>query len=201
MKEPASEELPRKHSWAIGFALCFLVVIHLSLCVRGIVGFPSVDEVGHLPAGISHWRFARFDLYRVNPPLIRSFCTSIVVDSDQFDWSDYSARPGLRPELDIGLKYLATKRLSVVRSYVLPRIVAVVLSVFGLLVGFYWLNQLFQHSIVPVLFSLFWAFSPAILGNAPTICPDVGSVSLGLLLIYTSWAYSQYTSRSAAIVA
>ncbi len=32
---------------------------------------PVLTEVGQLPAGISHWELGRFDLYRVNPPLVR----------------------------------------------------------------------------------------------------------------------------------
>ncbi|MGO8746687.1 MAG: hypothetical protein ACLQNE_11920, partial [Thermoguttaceae bacterium] len=32
---------------------------------------PTVDEVGSIVAGISHWKLGRFDLYRVNAPLVR----------------------------------------------------------------------------------------------------------------------------------
>jgi hypothetical protein len=36
---------------------------------------PSIDEVGFLAAGISHWTCGSFDLYRVNPPLVRMLGT------------------------------------------------------------------------------------------------------------------------------
>lgn len=32
---------------------------------------PVVDEFPHLVAGISHWEFGTFELYPVNPPLVR----------------------------------------------------------------------------------------------------------------------------------
>jgi hypothetical protein len=32
---------------------------------------PTTDEIAYLPAGISHWQFGRFELYRANPPLVR----------------------------------------------------------------------------------------------------------------------------------
>lgn len=31
----------------------------------------TLNEPAHLVAGLSHWKFGRFDLYRVNPPLVR----------------------------------------------------------------------------------------------------------------------------------
>jgi hypothetical protein len=36
----------------------------------------TVDEVGHLPAGIYVWQFGRYDVYRVNPPLVRTNTTN-----------------------------------------------------------------------------------------------------------------------------
>ena len=32
---------------------------------------PTLNEPGHLVAGISYWKFGRFELYRVNPPLVK----------------------------------------------------------------------------------------------------------------------------------
>lgn len=32
---------------------------------------PTDDETAHLPAGVSYWQFGRFDLYPVNPPLVK----------------------------------------------------------------------------------------------------------------------------------
>ena len=38
---------------------------------RAMSDSPTLDEVGHLPAGTYIWEFGRFDVYRVNPPLVR----------------------------------------------------------------------------------------------------------------------------------
>ncbi|MGH7139772.1 MAG: hypothetical protein ACREHD_28865, partial [Pirellulales bacterium] len=32
---------------------------------------PTIHEMAHLPAGICHWQYGMFELYRVNPPLPR----------------------------------------------------------------------------------------------------------------------------------
>ncbi len=53
---------------------CFvlLLVIHtLLLAASAWMHSPTRDEWGHLPAGVSHWQLGQFDLYRVNPPLVR----------------------------------------------------------------------------------------------------------------------------------
>ena len=49
---------------------------------------PTWDEVGHLAAGISHWKFGRFDLFSVNPPLVRTIAAAPVVlfCDPKMDW-------------------------------------------------------------------------------------------------------------------
>ncbi|HUY92421.1 MAG TPA: hypothetical protein VMV10_27005 [Pirellulales bacterium] len=50
-----------------------LLAAHVALVAW--IGFrisPTCDEVGHLPAGLYCWEFGRFDVYRVNPPLVRA---------------------------------------------------------------------------------------------------------------------------------
>src|SRR6516164_7924098 len=55
---------------------------------------PTIDEPGHLVAGMSHWKFGRFDLYRVNPPLVRLVAAlpMLVVDP-KTDWSSFTEAP------------------------------------------------------------------------------------------------------------
>jgi hypothetical protein len=49
---------------------CLLLAIQAGLLAWSATRHsPSVDEMGHLAAGVSHWELGRFDLYRVNPPL------------------------------------------------------------------------------------------------------------------------------------
>ncbi|MFN9915119.1 MAG: hypothetical protein ACK53L_21200, partial [Pirellulaceae bacterium] len=65
--------------------------------------FPNIDEVAHLPAGISHWKFERFDMYRVNPPLVRTVATIpnyLANTPSSWNLDDSSVRS--RPEFSIG---------------------------------------------------------------------------------------------------
>ena len=63
---------------------------------------PMLDEVAHLPAGLYVWQFGRFDLYRVNPPLVRSIAAlPAAVFGPQSDWRGYRTGLGVRPEWDL----------------------------------------------------------------------------------------------------
>ena len=41
------------------------------LAVSATIHSPVWDEIGHLPAGLSHWQFGNFEAYRVNPTVER----------------------------------------------------------------------------------------------------------------------------------
>jgi hypothetical protein len=52
------------------FVLIGLMTAHAGLLLVGSrVNFVTLNEVGHIPAGVSHWQTRNFALYRVNPPL------------------------------------------------------------------------------------------------------------------------------------
>ena len=78
-----------------------LLACHALLLARGAaIHSPTVDEIGHLPAGLSHWTFGRFDLYRVNPPLVRSIAAVPVflARPAEFDWLYVYGASELYPE-------------------------------------------------------------------------------------------------------
>ena len=54
------------------WCLALLFAIHLAMLAwNAYWNSPVCDEVGHLTAGIYKWKYAKFDLYRVNPPLVQ----------------------------------------------------------------------------------------------------------------------------------
>ena len=62
----------RTGSWratAVASAILALHALLLGWC--GWAHSPVRSEVAHLASGLSHYHFERFDLYRVNPPLVR----------------------------------------------------------------------------------------------------------------------------------
>lgn len=150
--------------------------------------FPVVDEIAHLPAGASHVKFGRFDLYRVNPPLVRAVAVGLGGYEDDFEWAWLSDVVDLRPEFTIGKRALKLHGLSYAEQFVRPRLVAI---------GFWALGVWLMYAVgrraggmrAAAMACVLWMASPNLLAHAPTILPDVGAVSLGLLACFAAWKY------------
>jgi hypothetical protein len=63
-----------------GYAAAGLLSLHaLLLAYSAYKHSPTLNEPGHLAAGVSVWQFGRFDVYNVNPPLGRMVAALPVV--------------------------------------------------------------------------------------------------------------------------
>lgn len=192
--------LSRKQRWAFGLCVVFLscqVGISVSQVSRQ---FPHVDETAHLPSGISHWKFSSFDGYRVNPPLVRVVTSWVALGlEDNYEWKWHSFAPGSRPEFLWASISLHVRRVDLVGDFVAARLVGLVFTIGGFI-----LLMAFAKCIsctFLVLLVGFWSFAPNFLANAPTIGPDVGSVTMGLLGSYACWKYLHAPGLEAAMQA
>src|SRR5947208_3636865 len=103
-REPPQSRSSAKRSAAVGGATCALLGIHAAMLAWMAYRYsPTIDEPAHLVAGISHWKFGRFDLYRVNPPLVRLVASlpMLLVDP-KTNWSGFTEAPYARPEFPLG---------------------------------------------------------------------------------------------------
>jgi len=73
-------------------ACCVFATVHAFLCgYQGYRNSPTRTEPAHLAAGVSHLAFQRFDLFRVNPPLVRSVAAlPVTLASPKTDWTAYT---------------------------------------------------------------------------------------------------------------
>ena len=77
---------------SVVWGVVFLALMRLS---SGSQLSATVDEMAHLPAGISIWQLNRFELYRVNPPLVKMVAAAPVMFMDPVtDWSYALPLPG-----------------------------------------------------------------------------------------------------------
>jgi len=178
---------------------CVLLAFFALLCERTLTTAPSVDEIGHLPSGISHWKFERFDMYRVNPPLVRLVaCFPSWLTDAEYGWSRYTDLPGRRPEFSIGLDWLRQRKLAFCRDFYVPRIVCLIFPIAGAFAFLLWLSRF--GNLLGATACACWCIAPEILAHGPTIVPDVGSTAIGLIACYGCWNYCHYPSRSTALV-
>ena len=72
-------------------AYILVILSYIGLLVHSsFYNSPTFNEVGHLPAGLAHWQFQLFDLYRVNPPLPRMICAlPVLLANPQVNWQGY----------------------------------------------------------------------------------------------------------------
>lgn len=178
-----------------------ILAVHASLLAWSAYRHsPVVSEVGHLPAGISHWKFGRFDLYRVNPPLVRMVAALPVMAANPVtDWSSYSTDPQRRSETSVGIDFSNANGFHTFWLYTLGRWACIPFSLIGAWVCYAWARDLYGIPSGLVAMTL-WCFCPNILGNGSLIMPDVPAAALGAATCYAFWRWlKEPTWRRAAL--
>lgn len=184
-----------------------VVVLLLLLGHAGLLAWsatrhsPSIDEVGHLPAGLSHWHLGRFDLYRVNPPLIRLVAAlPVLLARPATDWSRLAEGDQGRPEFRMGEEFIAANVHLSFWYFTLARWSCIPFSLLGGFICFLWARDLYGR-LAGFLALTLWCFCPNVLGNAQMITPDVGAAALGVTAGYTFWRWLRRPRWSRAAVA
>ncbi|SFI24575.1 ArnT family glycosyltransferase [Planctomicrobium piriforme] len=180
-----------RSDWQLNFSQAsvitfgLLVPVHVFLLAWIACRYsPAADESAHLVAGLRIWTEGKFDVYQVNPPLVKAVAAlPVLLDPPQINWQLLTTKPGDRPEWLLGLSYLREHRPRFRWDMVLARWACIPFSVLGLAYCFRWGAALFGPSAGLLAASL-WCFSPNILGNAALITPDVAATALGMATLF-----------------
>ena len=167
-----------------------LLLAHAGLLAYGAaVHSPSIDEVGHMAAGLSHWQLGKFDLYHVNPPLVRMVAAVPVLWAQpKYDWSQFSDVPGARTEFDVGRTFIAENGERSFWMFTWARWACIPFSLLGGYVCFRWARELYGDWSGLLALTL-WCFGPNILANGQMITPDLGATALGVTASYLFWKW------------
>lgn len=165
--------------------LLMLLVTHVALLAYGAaVHSPTVDEVAHLPAGISHWHGKGFALFRVNPHLVRSVAAlPVLAMRPKTDWRQLNDEPGERVFLRVGDDFVSGNGEQTFRFLTAARWACIPFSLLGSIICFAWARDLYGQSS-GVLAACLWCLSPNILAQGQLITPDVGAAALGAFATY-----------------
>ncbi len=179
-----------------------ILAAHLLLLVPTIATYSTaVDEVSHLPAGLSHWRFERFDLYRVNPPLVDTVAAIPLLFSEfKEDWSRYSVKKNARQEFAVGKQFVDLNGSDSIQLYRYGRMACVPFSMIGAM-AVYWFALTLYGPASGIVALFLWCFSPTVLGNAAIITPDVGGGALAILAAFAFWRWMSFPEWSRLLVA
>ncbi len=150
---------------------------------------PTLNEPGHLVSGIDYLQTARVNLYRVNPPLVRSLAagTVLAVAGDEVRDSMPAIRVQ-RGEYVSGALFVREHGRATLRLLRIARWGCLPLSICGALVCFLWSRELYgTHA--GVVSATLWCFDPNVLGHGALITPDVGAAALGIAAAYAFWRW------------
>ncbi len=165
-----------------------------------VVKSPALDEMPHLAAGISHWEFGDFSLYRVNPPLVRMIAAlPPLALGIETDWNQgWSVGPFARSEFSLGRRLVDVNGRASFRLFTYARWACLPLTLLGGYLCYRWACDL--YGMASGIFALLiWCFSPNVLGWGATICPDLPAATFGLLAAYSFWNWLRTPGAGAAL--
>jgi hypothetical protein len=169
-------------------AYCVFATVHVLLCgYEAYRNSPTRNELAHLAAGVSHLAFQRFDLYRVNPPLVRSVAAlPVVLASPKTDWTAYTFEPTDRREDRVGGRFAELNGHRFPFLMILARWACIPFSLVGGWVCGRWAMRLYG---IPsgILAMTLWFFSPMVTGHALLITPDAHAAALAICATYCIW--------------
>ena len=187
----------RQHIWLVSILLAQTGL----LCWSASRHSPGIDEVGHLAAGLHHWETGAFDLYRVNPPLVRLVATApLAAAGVELPKERLDVTPPARPEFGLGKHLVSQHGQRALRWFFIARWACVPFAWLGTVVIYAWGSALYGRPAGGLSATL-WVFCPTVLANAQMITPDTGAASLGVAACYAFWRWVRVPSWTAALLA
>jgi hypothetical protein len=184
---PPPVQPARTPRWVLPVVVALLTV-QLSLAVRSLVlENPTVDEVIHLPAGISYWQTGSFRLYHHNPPLVKLIAALPVLagqpPSMRYSpqaWGEYPNKMAFAHE------FMEDNARDYFELFTQARLVMPLFALAGGIVVYLWSARLYGFGGGLLSLTL-WVFCPNVLAHCRLVTTDMGATSLGLVATYLFW--------------
>lgn len=184
------------------------VAVALLLALQGILAVdsllrenPTVDEVAHLPAGVSYWQQGTFKLYHHNPPLVKLVAALPVVlaepDTEALYKGGFWAQDS-QATFGEFFTYLNARRYFELFS--LARLMMPLFTLIGGLAVFAWSARLYGGAGGLLSLAL-WTLCPNILAHGRLVTTDAASASLAVGATYLFWRYQHRPTWTRATIA
>jgi hypothetical protein len=162
----------------------------ISVGVTGWMTSPVLDELPHLVSGIAHWTTGTFDLYRVNPPLVRMIAAApLVATGCEADWQGgWPVDAYSRPEFGLGRQFAQDQGKDVFRTFALARWSCLPFLWLGCWTCYRWARELYGAPAGVAALAA-WCVCPNVQAWGATICPDMPAAATGLWAGYTFWSW------------
>jgi Dolichyl-phosphate-mannose-protein mannosyltransferase len=181
----------RSGAW-VGLAVAGLLLLHYTLAAWSLLQEnPTIDEVVHLPAGVTYWQTGTFRLYPHNPPLVKLVAALPIVLSGAQTSRIYESPAWTSEEPEQAKIAHLFARDNAARYFELfarARLLMPLFSVIGGLVVFAWSRRLYGNW-AGLLSVALWVFCPNVLAHARLITSDVAATALGVAATFIFWTY------------
>ena len=106
-----------------------------------------------------------FDLYRVNPPLVRAVAAiPVLFLAPETNWRGYEAEPWFRPEAHFGRRFVESNGVRCLQYFAIAHCACVPFSLLGACICFAWGRDLYGNA-AGLCAAALWCFSPNILAH------------------------------------
>jgi hypothetical protein len=152
-----------------------------------------------MAAGLSYWHLGTFELYRVNPPLVRMIGTlPVLACRHKVDWSRFHQGSTHRSEWNVGRDYVTANGEAAFLHFAMARWACIPFSVIGAWTCYQWARALYGGHAGLLALAL-WCLCPNLVAYASLMTADVGAAALGVLCCYGFWIWQKRPSwRNAA---
>ncbi len=173
-------------------------------CVLGFGAFrmsPVWHDSAQLLAGLTGWKFQRFDTQTVNPPLPRMVATLPALaylselNLDRFDRSSIDRR-----EFAMGASFLDENPNGARTLFLHAKLCCLLFPILAAFTCRCFSEQLFSLPAGSIAL-LLWCGSPSILGNSLTLLADIPAAAMGIIAVLLFWRWLRETDSANAIIA
>jgi hypothetical protein len=164
---------------------------------------PTVDEVVHIPAGVTYWQKGTFRLYHHNPPLVKLIAAAPVVlsspnVSELYKRSSWLVEPPDQSSFAHAFAYYNMDRYLELMSR--ARLTIPWLSALGGLIVFVWSKRLFGAAGGATSLAV-WCLCPNILAHGRLATTDLGATAFGVAATYAFQRYVKDPKLKRALIA
>lgn len=159
------------------------------LARSAVLHSPTMNEPGHLAAGLLAWQTGDFRLYPVNPPLVKLMASAPVAAArPATDWSALDFRSGARSESAVGIAFVSANPRHWAAYCTLARWACIPLATLGAYFCWRWARDLWGEPAGLCAVAL-WCLDPLVDGWGATITADCGAAALGTAANYAFWRW------------
>jgi len=185
----------------VALVVLALLAVHVGLAIHSLLGEnPTVDEVAHLPAGVTYWQKGTFKLYHHNPPLVKLVAAIPVVLANPITAPLYDLKAWTEDsQATFGERFALANAPRYLDLFARARMLMPLFSVLGGLAVFAWSRRLYG-TWGGLLSLTLWVFCPNILAHGRLVTSDTAAASFAIASTYLFVRYlDRPTWRRAAL--